>query len=75
MKNKIYNILNNMWLWLFFLAANKMGYGFFVPYEKGPWVTVIHVADTEASLLESMRLYIEEYEAEASSRKKEALAI
>jgi hypothetical protein len=69
MKNKI----QAMWLWLFFLAANKMGYGFFVPYEKGPWVTVIHVADTEASLLESMRIYIEDYEAEAQHRKKEAL--
>ena len=57
---------------MFVFAAIRLGYSLIIPKDDD---TVIHIATSEAALLTSMRLYIEEYEAEASSRKEEALAI
>ena len=67
---KMRNLLHTLWVRMFVFAAIRLGYSLIIPKDDD---TVIHIATSEAALLTSMRLYIEEYEAEASSRKKEAL--
>ena len=53
-------------------ATVRLGYRLIVPKDDA---TVIYIATSETALITSMREFIEEYEAEAQHRKKEALEL
>ena len=64
------NLLHTLWVRMFVFATVRLGYRLIVPKDDE---TVIYIATSETALITSMREFIEEYEAEAQHRKKEAL--
>jgi len=59
------DMLQNFWMWLFVFSVKKMGFAIVVPYpvfvEGEEIYPVIHIADNEEILLESMEIFLTDY--------------